>query len=442
MKQLIPPPVSRRQFVKGSAAAATIRASSLATTRLPPAATRSRSHSSAAVDEARACLRCAGEPYAQQHPAHRDGGCVCRADRAHHQDLQNQFHEKVDVPPSRRFVGLDAFEKAIAAGPDIVLLCTPPGFRPAQFAAAVKAGKHAFLEKPVAVDAPGYRTVKSANAEAKQKGLYVAVGHNMRHTRGYIEGVRQIHDGLIGDLTLHAGLLQYPGNLEPPAAAGHDRDAISGEQLVPLCLAERRPHSRTARPRHRRLQLDWGTPVQATGIGGRQVRAERGIGEIFDHHCVQYTYPDGSYSFSECRQQPGCWSKVGYDAHGTKGSVSFGGRAVVIQLKGAEPKRLEPGRDGHQTEWDDLLAAVVATRPYNELEWAADSTLTAILGRMATYSGKLVTWDEAVKSDLTYAPTASPGTPPHAPRQARTASIRVRCRASRRRLRRPQWGTR
>lgn len=158
----------------------------------------------------------------------------------------------------------------------------------------------------------------------------------------------------------------HPGILEPPAAAGHDRDAISGEQLVPLRLAERRPYCRAACPRHRRLQLDY---AGRTGAGHRRwrpaVRAEPGIGEIFDHHCVQHTCPDGSYSFSECRQQPGCWSNFSHHAHGTKGFVSFdGGDAVVIQLKGSQPKRLKPGRDGRQTEWDDLLAAVVANRPY------------------------------------------------------------------------------
>ncbi len=127
----------------------------------------------------------------------------------------------------------------------------------------------------------------------------------------------------------------HPGILEPPAAAGHDRDAISGEQLVPLRLAERRPYCRAACPRHRRLQLDY---AGRTGAGHRRwrpaVRAEPGIGETFDHHCVQHTCPDGSYSFSERRQQPGCWSNFSHHAHGTKGFVSFdGGDAVVIQLK-------------------------------------------------------------------------------------------------------------
>ncbi len=323
-----------------------------------------------------------------------------------HQDLQNQFHDKVDVPPNRRFVGLDAYEKAIAAGADIVLLCTPPGFRPAQFAAAVKAGKHVFMEKPVAVDAPGYRTVKSANAEARKKGLYVAVGHHLRHARNHMEAIRQIHDGLIGDLLFTRAYFNTQGIWNRPRQPGMTEMQyqvnnwyhfvwLSGDHLV-----EQHVHGIDA--------CNWiarGTPTQATGIGGRQVRAEPGIGEIFDHHCVQYLYPDGSYSFSECRQQPGTWSNFSHHAHGTKGSVSFdGGDAVTILLKGSQPKRLKPGRDGHQTEWDDLLAAIVGSKPCNEADWAADSTLTAILGRMATYSGKLVTWDEAAKSELPYAP--------------------------------------
>ncbi|MFO0890591.1 MAG: Gfo/Idh/MocA family oxidoreductase [Isosphaeraceae bacterium] len=336
-----------------------------------------------------------------------------------HQNLKGQFGDKVDVPSSRRFVGLDAYEKAITAGVDLVLLCTPPGFRPAQFDAAVKARKHVFMEKPVAVDAPGYRKVKAANEEAKRRGLYVAVGHHLRHARNHVEAIRQIHDGLIGDLLYTRAYFNTQGIWNRPRQDGMSEMQyqvhnwyhfvwLSGDHLV-----EQHVHGIDA--------CNWiagSAPVQATGIGGRQVRAEPGIGEIFDHHCVQYTYGDGSHSFSECRQQPGTWSNFSHHAHGTKGFVSFeGGDAVTIHLKGSSPKRLKPHRDGHQTEWDDLVAAVVAGRPYNEADGAADSTMTAILGRMATYSGKLITWDEAVKSDLTYAPErlawdASPKTKP------------------------------
>ena len=322
------------------------------------------------------------------------------------QDLQNHFQNRLDVPPDRRFVGLDAYEKAIATEADIVMLCTPPGFRPIHFAAAVKAGKHVFLEKPVAVDAPGYRAIKSANADAKKKGLYVAVGHHLRHARNHIQVVRQIHDGLIGDLLFTRAYFNTQGIWNRPRHPGMTEMQyqvnnwyhfvwLSGDHNV-----EQHVHGIDA--------CNWiaqAAPVQATGMGGRQVRAEPGIGEIFDHHCVQYTYRDGSYSFSECRQQPGTWSNFSHHAHGTKGYVDFDGNdAVVIHVKGAEPKRLKPGRDGHQTEWDDLVAAVIASKAYNELDSAADSTMTAILGRMATYSGQLVTWDEALKSNLTYAP--------------------------------------
>lgn len=323
-----------------------------------------------------------------------------------HQDLKNQFADKVDVPPGRRFVGLDAYQKALEVGADVVLLCTPPGFRPAQFAAAVKAGKNVFMEKPVAVDAPGYRLVRSANEEAKKKGLYVAVGHHLRHAKNHIAVIKQIHDGLIGDLLYTRAYFNTQGIWNRPRQAGMSEMQyqvhnwyhfvwLSGDHLV-----EQHVHGIDA--------VNWitrGVPTQATGIGGRQVRAEPGIGEIYDHHCVQYLYPDGSYSFSECRQQPGTWSNFSHHAHGTKGFVSFeGGDTVIVNLKGSSPKRLRPGRDGHQTEWDDLVAAILAKRPYNEADGAADSTMTAILGRMATYSGKLITWDEAVKSDLSYAP--------------------------------------
>jgi predicted dehydrogenase len=262
------------------------------------------------------------------------------------------------------------------------------------------------MEKPVAVDAPGYRMVKAANEQAKKKGLYVAVGHHLRHDKNHVEVIRQIHDGLIGDVLYTRAYFNTQGIWNRPRQPGMTEMQyqvhnwyhfvwLSGDHLV-----EQHVHGIDA--------CNWisrGVPVQATGIGGRQVRAEPGIGEIFDHHCVQYTYADGSHSFSECRQQPGCWSNYSHHAHGTKGKVSFeGGDAVTIELRGSARKPLKPGPDGHQTEWDDLLAAMVASRRYNEVDWAADSTMTAILGRMATYSGKLVSWNDAVKSELAYAP--------------------------------------
>jgi myo-inositol 2-dehydrogenase / D-chiro-inositol 1-dehydrogenase len=407
MRQPSESSVSRRDFVKGSAAAATLTSLELG----------HRAFADGNDEVKIALVGCGGRGTGAAADAlgnrtHSNMKLVALADafagpieRAH-QDLQGQFPGKVNVPPDRRFVGLDAYEKAIASGADIVLLCTPPGFRPAQFAAAVKAGRHIFMEKPVAVDSPGYRTVKAANDEAKKKGLYVAVGHHLRHARNHMEVIRQIHDGLIGDLLFTRAYFNTQGIWNRPRQAGMTEMQyqvnnwyhfvwLSGDHLV-----EQHVHGIDA--------CNWimrGVPVQATGIGGRQVRAEPGIGEIFDHHCVQYLYPDGSYSISECRQQPGTWSNFGHHAHGTKGTVSFeGGDQVTIRVKGTQPKRLKPGRDGHQTEWDDLLATIIGTKPCNEADYSADSSMTAILGRMATYSGQLVTWDEAVKSNLTYGP--------------------------------------
>ncbi len=321
--------------------------------------------------------------------------------------LEKRFKEKVDVSEGKKFIGLDAYQEVMGTDADIVLLVTPPGFRPMMFEAAVKAGKHIFMEKPVAVDGPGYRRIRAANETAKQKGLIVAVGHHLRHAVNHRNVIRQIHDGLIGELQYTRAYFNTNGIWNRERKDGMTEMQyqiqnwyhfiwLSGDHIV-----EQHVHGIDV--------CNWlaqGHPVEATGMGGRQVRAEKGIGEIFDHHAVQYTCANGVRSFSECRQIPGCWPSFTHHAHGTKGSVSFegGNDNVMIYLKGQEPQRLKGGPDGHQIEWDDFIAALRARQPYNEVETAADSTMTAILGRMATYSGKLIAWDDAVKSELSCFP--------------------------------------
>ena len=325
-----------------------------------------------------------------------------------HASLSKQFGPKVDVSEGKKFVGLDAFQGVMETDADAVLLTTPPGFRPMMFEAAVKAGKHVFMEKPVAVDAPGYRRVLAANEEAKKRGLMVAVGHHLRHAVNHREVIRQIHDGLIGELQYTRAYFNTAGiwnrsrkdgmtEMEYQVHNWYHFVWLSGDHIV-----EQHVHGIDV--------CNWfaqGHPVEAIGMGGRQVRAEKGIGEIFDHHAVQFTYANGARSFSECRQIPGCWPSFTHHAHGTKGIVSFegGNDNVTIHLNGKEPQRIKGGGDGHQYEWDHLLAAWRAHQPYNEAGCAADSTMTAILGRMATYSGKLVTWGDAVKSELSGFPT-------------------------------------
>jgi myo-inositol 2-dehydrogenase / D-chiro-inositol 1-dehydrogenase len=320
--------------------------------------------------------------------------------------VQSQCKERVDVPEERRFVGLDAYQKAIESGVDLVLLCTPPGFRPMQFEAAVKAGRHVFMEKPVATDAPGVRRIRAANEDAKRRKLAVAVGHHLRHEVKHREIVGRIHDGAIGDLKFMRvyfnsnGVWIRPRRPDQTEMQHQVRNWyyftwLSGDHIV-----EQHVHD---------LDVgNWiaqGHPVEAQGMGGRQVRVGPNVGEIYDHHAVEFTYPDGVKMFSYCRHIPGCWDAFSEHAHGANGVADLEGfGAGLLRVSGQKPTRWGRGPDGHQVEMDDLMAALLTGQSYNEADWAADSTMTAILGRMATYSGKIVKWDEAANSILELTP--------------------------------------
>ncbi|HUT92725.1 MAG TPA: Gfo/Idh/MocA family oxidoreductase [Thermoguttaceae bacterium] len=311
---------------------------------------------------------------------------------------------RVDVPEERKFSGFDGCEQAIHADVDVVLLCTPPGFRPMQFEAAVTAGKHVFMEKPVAVDAPGIRKVLAANEVAKKKGLAVCVGLNMRHTNGLREVANRVRDGILGRLLYlrcycnNAGVWVRP---REPGQTEMEYQMRNWYYFNWLCgdhIVEQHVHL---------LDLvNWmkgDHPVEANGMGGRQVRKGKDHGEIYDHHAVEYTYADGTKMFSFCRHIPGCWNHGGGYAHGTEGTADAGGD-LSVRLNAKEPMQFERGPDGHQVEHDDLFAALRAGEPFNEGDYGATSTMTAILGRMATYSGKVVTWDEAIGSQIDLSP--------------------------------------
>lgn len=398
----------RRQFLKQSAAAVAL--GNLEIARC--------AHSAGSEQMKIALVGCGGRgtgavANALKNATHRNIKLMAMADAFRdrldqsHENLVTQFKEQVDVSEANKFVGLDSYKQILETDADLVLLVTPPGFRPLMFEAAVKAGKHIFLEKPVAVDAPGYQRIRAANAEAKRKGLVVAVGHHLRHAANHRDVIRQIHDGLIGELQFTRSYFNVKGIWNRPRQE-HMTEMqyqvrnwyhfvwLSGDHIVEQHVHGIDVCNWIARSR----------PSEAIGMGGRQVRAEKGIGEIFDHHAVQYTDSNGVRSFSECRQIPGCWSSFSHHAHGSKGQVSFdgGSDSVTISLPGKEPRRIRGSSRGHQVEWDDLMAALRSGTPYNELDWAADSTMTAILGRMATYSGQLITWDKAVQSPLSYLP--------------------------------------
>lgn len=307
---------------------------------------------------------------------------------------------KVDVKPELKFTGFDAYDKVINSDVDVVILATPPGFRPVHFEAAVAAGKHIFMEKPVAVDATGVRRVLAANEIAKKKNLKIGVGLQRHHQLGYLETVKRIHDGEIGDLIAlrvywNQGLLW-----EPPLARENAKNEMEYQlrnwyYYNWLCgdhIVEQHIHN-----------LDVGNwvkgahPVRAWGMGGRQVRTAKRFGEIFDHHAVEFEFPDGSRMYSQCRHMQGCWNSVAEYAHGTKGTANISGH----ELKSGSSTWKFGGGGGnpYQVEHDDLLDAIRADREFNEAEYGAHSTMTAILGRMATYSGKEVSWDDALASE-------------------------------------------
>ena len=162
-------------------------------------------------------------------------------------NLRKECGDRIDVPEKRQFIGMDAYEKAIACNVDVVLLCSPPGFRPMHFEDAVKAGRHVFMEKPLATDAPGVRRIMAANEEAKKKHLAVAVGHHLRHEAKHREIIRAHSRWRDRRVDVSAGVFQRQWHLDPSAPARPVGDAVSGKKLVPLHLAQRRPYRRTGR---------------------------------------------------------------------------------------------------------------------------------------------------------------------------------------------------
>jgi predicted dehydrogenase len=301
---------------------------------------------------------------------------------------------------------------------DVVLLCGPPGFRPEQFEAAVKAGKHVFMEKPVATDSPGVRRIMAANEEAKQKNLAVAVGHHLRQEVKHQEAIARIHEGAIGELCYTRAYFNSTGVWVRPRQPDQTEMQyqtrnwyyftwLSGDHIV-----EQHVHDLDV--------CNWmanALPVEANGMGGRQVRTGKDVGEIFDHHFVEFTYANGLRMFSQCRHQPGCWNSFSEHAHGTKGYVNIQGHGGAEMVVGEDRVRWDRGPDGHQVEMDVLFQKIAAGQPHNEGDYGATSTMTAILGRMATYSGKIVKWDEALASNLELVPRqlswdADPGPKP------------------------------
>jgi len=321
--------------------------------------------------------------------------------------LRKEFKDRVNLPDDHVFVGLECHKGALAVESELVVTAAPPGFRPIQYAAAIKAGKHVFMEKPCCVDAPGFRMLMEANELADQKGLKVGVGLQRHHQASYVETIKRIHDGAIGRIMLLRAYWNGHGiwnrkrepnmtEMQYQVRNWYYFTWLSGDHLVEQHVHDIDVANWIMKDQH---------PIRAQGMGGRQVRVGKDYGEIFDHHSVEFEYADGTRLFSVCRHMPGCWESFSEHAHGTLGYAEIQGHGrAVLHVRGREPMRWERGPDGHQVEMDDLFAALLAGKPYNECDWAAQSTMTAILGRMASYSGQQVTWDEAIGSNVDLAP--------------------------------------
>jgi myo-inositol 2-dehydrogenase / D-chiro-inositol 1-dehydrogenase len=312
----------------------------------------------------------------------------------------------VDVPDDKVFVGLDAFEKVIGSDANYIILATPPGFRPGHIEAVVRSGKTLFTEKPVAVDGPGIRRVLAAYEESKQKGMAIAAGTQRRHQHGYLETMKRIHDGAIGDVVAaraywNQGVLwKVPRTPDMSDLVYQMRNWYNFLWLCGDHIVEQHVHNLDV--------CNWaldGHPVKARGMGGRQrdVANPDEYGHIWDHFAVEYDYPNGAFVLSQCRQINHCWNSVSEHVHGTKGQCDAGGY-TLYDLDGRNPKRVisrEEDRkavDPYVQEHTDLIASVRSGKVINELKNVAESTMTAILGRMSAYSGKEVTWEHALNS--------------------------------------------
>jgi predicted dehydrogenase len=339
------------------------------------------------------------------------------------QEIKKAHPDKIKVPPDRMFTGFDGYKK-LAACPEVNLIVTaaPPGFRPLHLKAAVEAKKHVFMEKPVAVDPVGIRSILASAALAQQNGLAIVAGTQRRHQARYLELMKQIHDGAIGELV--GGQCYWNmGDLwvkkKEPGMSDMEWQCrnwlyftwLSGDHIV-----EQHVHNIDV--------INWAfraLPVKAMGMGGRQVRTAPEYGNIFDHFAVEFEYPNGVRVSSMCRQTEGCAERVEEKLVGSKG-YAFG----YGEIKGATTWKFEGNEvNPYVQEHSDLIASIRAGKPLNEGRQVAESTMCAIMGRMSAYTGRAVSWDWVMNAsqldltppkyefgDLPVAPVAVPGQTP------------------------------
>ncbi len=324
--------------------------------------------------------------------------------RAQFAKFEDGRAERAKVPDERVFHGFDAYQKVLASGVDIVILATAPGFRPIHFAAAIEAGKHVFMEKPVAVDPAGVRAVIEAAKKAKEKKLSVVCGTQRRHEACYLEAVKRIQDGAIGKVLgasvywNQEGLWSHAHKPEWSDMEWQIRNWLYFTWLSGDHIVEQHVHNLDVAH-----WLMGETPKGCTGMGGRQVRTAPEYGHIFDHFAIEFQYADGRTVNSYCRQIVGCASRVDEVIRGTEGHARLASGQAEIFGKNAwrwKGDQLNPYVQEHK----DLIASVTGGKYLNEGERIAHSTMHAIMGRMSAYTGKNVTWEFAMNSKLDLTP--------------------------------------
>ncbi|MCA9081695.1 MAG: Gfo/Idh/MocA family oxidoreductase [Planctomycetaceae bacterium] len=319
---------------------------------------------------------------------------------------------EIAVAEETKFTGFDAYKQVIDSGIDVVILATPPGFRPMMLEYAVEKGVNVFMEKPVATDAPGVRSVLESARKAKEKGLKIGVGLQRHHQAPYIETIKRIHAGEVGDVRAlrvywNGGGVWDPRKTREECKTEMEYQLRNWYYYNWLCgdhICEQHIHNldigNWVMSKDGNLQF----PVKANGMGGRQVRIDPKYGEIFDHHAVEYTYADGTVMMSQCRHIRGCWNSVSEAVHCEDGIVNLGGMGrdsfKINRFDGTVAEVKASGKDPYQQEHDDLFGAIREGKEYSEAEYGAMSTMTAILGRMCTYSGKEISMKDALEKGL------------------------------------------
>jgi predicted dehydrogenase len=322
---------------------------------------------------------------------------------ASHEGLKEQFPDRVQVAPERRFLGFDAYKKVLESGIDLVLLCTPPAFRPIHFLAAVEAGKHVFMEKPVAVCPEGVRMVLRGGEIAQQKRLGVMPGTQYRWHPGYQGVIERIRAGHIGEIRAAYAYYNAASPAPRPREAGwSDMVYQLRNWLFYTWLAGDQPVEQFV---HNIDVMNWvmgSVPVRAMAMGGRQARTAPEYGDVYDHFAIEYEYPNSVRVLAMCRQMDNTAYRVSNTVVGAEGQALME-QFTNFYVRGKET--WEPGRqwlNPYVEEHRVLIQSIRKGDPINETRTIAESTLTAIMGRMSAYTGKIVTWEAALNSKLNY----------------------------------------